>query len=92
MRISPDLIEKIKRNLRTKTKEAEEEISDLAAAAVQDLAISGVIVTNEKDPLTKQAIRLYCKGHYGYDEDTEKFLKAYEKLKEAMSLSGEYHG
>ena len=71
---------------------SEEEITLLISAAADDLKRRGVDVINLEDPLTKQAVRLYCKGHYGYDKDSERFQKAYEALADGMSLSGDYEG
>lgn len=69
---------------------SEEEITLLINAAANDLKRRGVDVINLEDPLTKQAVRLYCKGHYGYDKDSERFQRAYEALADGMSLSGDY--
>ena len=43
------------------------EINDLIDAAKRDLLISGIVVTDETDPLIKRAIVTYCKAHFGYD-------------------------
>lgn len=45
---------------------------------------------DETDPMYYQAIVLYCKAHYGYDEDSERFEKAYNSLRDSMYLSGNY--
>ena len=71
---------------------SEEEITLLIQAAGADLNRRGVNIVDPEDPLTKQAIKLYCKGHYGYDKDSERFQKAYEALADGMSLSGDYEG
>lgn len=69
-----------------------EEVLALAQAAVADLGIAGVYVVDEKDSLTYQAVRLYCKAHYGYDSenDTRRFLEGYKSLKTSMALCGDY--
>ena len=71
---------------------SEEEVDLLIQAAGADLNRRGVNIVDPEDPLTKQAIKLYCKGHYGYDKDSERFQKAYEALADGMSLSGDYEG
>lgn len=76
----------------SQTSTSEEEIALLINAAVGDLGRRGVDIIDLEDPLTKQAVRLYCKGHYGYDKDSERFQKAYEALADGMSLSGDYEG
>ncbi len=88
--ISDDFIGELKKSVRTKATDANSEIKDLAQAAVQDMRLRGVAYKGETDPLTRQAIKLYCKGNYGYDEDAEKFQKAYEALRDSMALSGDY--
>ena len=42
------------------------------------------------DPLVRQAVKIYCRGNYGYDENTERFREAYVALKDAMALCGDY--
>lgn len=66
-----------------------DEVTDLIYAAVNDLSRQGVRAIDLNDALTKQAVKLYCKGSYGYDADT-RFLEAYENLSAAMALCGDY--
>ena len=84
-----EIIEKLKKRIRVRADTSEEEIRDLDRACRKDLEIHGVY-GNEDDPLYYQAIVLYCKAHYGYDEKTERFLEAYESLRDSMELSGDY--
>lgn len=84
------LIDSVKSVIRVKTGDSNEEIKDLIEACKKQMELSGVYVKDDEDPLTRQAIKLYCKGHYGYDENTEKFLAAYVSLRDSMALSGEY--
>lgn len=76
----------------SRSQTSEQEITLLIQAAGADLNRRGVDIIDPNDPLTKQAIKLYCKGHYGYDKDSERFQKAYEALADGMSLSGDYEG
>ena len=85
-------IEELKKAVRVKSREADSEIIELAKAAEMDLMIAGVVSKGEDDPLSHQAIKLYCKANYGYDEKTERFQQAYQSLKNSMALSGEYEG
>ncbi len=71
------------------TETSREEITSLIQAAANDLERQGVEVIELSDPLTKQAVKLYCKAHYGYDNEP-RFQEAYEALSAAMSLSGDY--
>ncbi len=90
MDISQEWVEETKRNIRAKSSEADQEVKGLIEACLKDLEIAGVYVTDAEDPLVKQAVKLYCKGNYGYDDDTERFREAYAALKDAMALCGDY--
>ena len=69
----------------------DDEIQDLIIAAKRDLNITGIINIEEKDPLIKQAIIMYCKANFGLDnKDSEKYKITYEILKNRLSLCGEY--
>lgn len=90
MDISQEWVEETKRNIRAKSSEADQEVKGLIEACLKDLEIAGVYVTDAENPLVKQAVKLYCKGNYGYDDDTERFREAYAALKDAMALCGDY--
>lgn len=66
-----------------------DEVTDLIYAAISDLDRQGVRKIDLEEALTKQAIKLYIKGSYGYDADL-RFLEAYENLSAAMALCGDY--
>lgn len=70
----------------------DEEIWQDVLACCADLKIAGVVKTDLDDPLIQQAVKLYCKAHFGYEEDSEKFQRAYDSLKASLSLSGDYNG
>lgn len=89
--ISDELIEKLRARIRIMSDATDEEISDLALACRRELELAGVY-GDESDPTYYQAVALYCKANYGYDENTEKFGMAFAALRDAMSLSGEYDG
>lgn len=84
------LIDDIKLSLRIKNNAYDMEIQDLIDACKIDLNIAGVQEVDETEPLTAQAIKLYCKGNFGYDENSEKFQQAYESLKIVMALASDY--
>ena len=93
MTITNDFIGEMLNAVRVKqTENSEEEITLLIQAAGADLSRRGVHVVDPTDPLTKQAVKLYCKGHYGYDKDNVRFLMAYESLADGMALCGDYEG
>lgn len=90
MAIDAELIQELMKTVRVKSETAESEVKDLAEACKKDLEIAGVYVKDEEEALCRQAIKLYCKAHYGYDKDSEKFRAAYAALKDSMALSGDY--
>ena len=83
------LIEELKRIVRVRSADAELELQGLGEACKKEMELAG-IYGDETDPLYRQAVRLYCKSHYGYDEDTERFQAAFGSLRDAMALSGNY--
>lgn len=87
--IKSELVETVKQRIRVTTREADEEVEALIDAAIGQLKIAGVSEALE-DSTYIQAIVLYCKGNYGYDENTERFHRAFESLRDAMALSGDY--
>lgn len=69
----------------------DDEVADLIAACKADLRKHGVVKISESDPLIKQAVKLYCKGNFGYGgDDAERFQKSYESLANSLSLCGDY--
>lgn len=85
-----DFLNEMKRAVRVKSDSADQEVADLIDSCENELKIAGVCIKDALDPLSKQAIKLYCKAHYGYDENTERFRLAYASLRDSMALSGEY--
>lgn len=87
--VNKELLEKLKRRVKTMAKSSNEEIEDLVRSCRKELEMAGVY-GDEGDPTYYQAVVLYCKANYGYDEDAERFKKAFDSLRDAMNLSGDY--
>ena len=86
-----NIIEDMLHALRVKpSNHAADEVTDLIMAAAADLQGQGVEKIEFNDPLTKQAVKLYCKAHYGYDSNSEKYLEAYQALSMSMALLSDY--
>lgn len=84
------MLEKIKLTLRINNNAYDQEIEDLIEACKMDLQISGVAssLININDPLIKQAIKTYCKAHFGYDNaDSEKLKESYSLLKQHLAIA-----
>lgn len=86
------MLEKVKLALRIKSVNLDEEIEDLIEACKIDLSVSGVRKIVEEDPLIQRAIIIYCKANFGMDNnDSEKYQKSYDLLKQSLSLCGDYN-
>ena len=86
------MFEKAKLALRLRNAAFDSEITVLIAAAKADLQLAGIEIKEGNEagyPLFEQAIILYCKGHFGYINDADKFIKAYESIKCALAFAGD---
>lgn len=71
-----------------KTNVYDSDIWDLIEAAKADLALAG-IRGDESDPLIRQAIKTYCRLHFGTPADAEKLETSYKEQKaQLMSATG----
>lgn len=90
------MVDKVKLALRVSGDAFDDEVCDLVETACADLRLVGVIVPEigglptSGDPLIDRAITFYAKAHFGFNEDSERYEKAYEHLKCALSLSGNH--
>lgn len=84
-----ETLEKLKKRIRVSASSADSEVEGLIEAAKRELEIAGVYGDVE-DPLYFQAVALYCKARYGYDDSSEKFWAAFGALRDSMALSGDY--
>lgn len=88
---SADLLDDVKLWLRIASNKLDNELTQTLDACKSDLSNAGVKKLDTNDPLIQQAAKLYCKAQFGYDDTADKFAKAYEYLKSALSLSGDYN-
>jgi uncharacterized phage protein (predicted DNA packaging) len=89
------ILDDVKKVLRITNTAFDTEITDLIAAARQDLIISGILeakANDDADPLIKRAIQIYCKANFGWDNpDSESLQQSYVSLKMHLSLAEEYN-
>jgi len=86
------LLDNVKTSLRITNDDYNAEVTGLIESCKLDLNTAGIVNVDENDALTKHAIILYAKGHFGYDnEEAERFLEVYENLKNKMALLSEYN-
>ncbi len=89
--ITTTLIASARGWLRITTTSRDDEIRQVMEACLIDLSIGGVAKIDTSDQAIQQAIKLYLKSQFGYDAKAEKFGQAYEHLKAALALCGDYN-
>lgn len=72
-----------------KTNVYDADIQDLIAAAKADLALVG-ISGDEESPLIRQAIKTYCRLHFGTPENPEKLQASYNEQKAQLICATGY--
>lgn len=81
-----DLREEVKVRLRLKSAAFDDaEVQPLIDACLRDMERVGG-KTDEADPLTRQAVVLYCKANFGFSDDAERYQRAYEALRDSIAL------
>ena len=70
----------------------DDELTSLIEACKIDLKLAGVNKIDINDALIFRAVVFYCKANFWSDSASENYRKAYDNLKTAMALSGEYGG
>ena len=86
--------EKIKKTLRIRHDSLDEEIEENIVTCL--LLLQGVGISPSKacrepeDKLIQKACELYCKWQFDFDGKGERFERAYEGLRDFVSLGGEY--
>ena len=86
------ILEQVKLDLGIKHSKKDSDIQAAIAACFADLRIAGVDNTAETDPLIIAAVKFYCRAFFNYQGDAERYDNAYTKLKQALSLAGDYRG
>ena len=88
------LLDDIKYRLGESSNESDLEVLDLIEAAKLEMESKGLDKSKivETDPLVKQAIVLYCKANYKYEDPkiADRFQYIYEQTLNHMLLSGMY--
>lgn len=87
--MNDELTEFIRLSLRITTTAYDEEINALIGAALIDMENAGVYKPNKDNALIRQAIKLYCIGYFGNRPNAERFIVAYESLRNSIALTGD---
>ncbi|GAB2025816.1 hypothetical protein OfM1_18880 [Lactovum odontotermitis] len=91
-----ELLTKVKTALRVTVADTDldDEINSLILAARADLKVNGIVsdafAESQKD-LIEQAIKIYCKAHFGFDNpDAPRLLESYEGLVNHLSVHSQF--
>ena len=84
------MLEKVKKALRIVTEAYDSELTELIAAAQQDMQIAGVVVPAELDSIVSRAIITYCKMSFGLPEDYDRLKASYDEQKAQLSNATGY--
>lgn len=84
------MIDKVKIALRIKSDAFNEEIQSLIDACKTDLRLAGVDNISETDELVARAVIFYCRAYFFVGDAATRYEQAYQNLKIALSLSGDY--
>lgn len=90
------MLEAIKLSLRVFHNVLDADIQSNIKACMLDLQRVGVAAAvaddSSDDSLITKAAELYCKWQYDFNAKGEQFRKAYENLRDALSLCEDYSG
>ena len=85
-------VEELRKRVGLSNSQFDEELIETQNAAINDLKLSGIkeeaIVAS--DPTVCQAVTAYVRANFRINEKSEKFERAYEKLRHKMSVSKNY--
>ena len=84
--------QEMRQMLRITNQKLDAELEDLKAAFLIDLNLCGVNQIPTDDKLVKSALRLYLRWQENYNGEADRYAKAYNSLKIAISLADEYRG
>lgn len=94
------MVEKIKLAIRVSGEALNDEILDCINACYADMNRVGIVVYNneknvlenkEKDPLIIQCQKLHARWHFNFENQAERYEKAYCAMRDAISLDGDYN-
>lgn len=83
------MLNDVKIALRVSTNAFDGELTDMIAAAQDDLGVVG-IDTSEQMPLVKRAIITYCKLHFGEPSNYDRLKASYDEQKAQLKTTSFY--
>ena len=82
----------VKFSLRIVTTAFDDEIANDISACLIDLARVGIVEIDDTDPVIIRLAELYCKSAFNFEQEGDRYQKAYEFMRDGISLSGDYNG
>lgn len=77
--------------LRLSHSKLDDDIEANVLACKKDMERVGITKTEDTDPIIHKLIELFLKWQYNHMAEGEKFKKAYEEMRDGLSLCGDYH-
>lgn len=85
------MLSQVKESIRIKHDKLDSDLQGHIDACKADLKRAGVTKIDETDALITQAIKIYVKWQVNYEGQADRFMRAYESLRDALSLCGDYN-
>lgn len=87
------MLDLVKKALRITTDAFNDELQNLICSGLTDLGFGGAIpevLTEDGDPIVKQAVITYCKMNFGLPEDYDRLKRSYDEQKAQLGTSSNY--
>lgn len=87
------MLDLVKMALRITTDAFDNELQQLIDSALIDLGFGGAIsevLTEDGDPIVKQAVITYCKMNFGLPEDYDRLKRSYDEQKAQLGTATGY--
>ncbi len=84
------MLNRVKLDLRITHNKLDDNIQESIDACFADLRRIGIISYDDTDPLIMQLVKFYCRYQYNYNGEAGRYRHAYEMLRNAVSLDGDY--
>lgn len=85
------MLGKIKESLRIKHSATDNDLNDMILACKLDLKRVGIVKLDDADALIIQAVKIYVKWQLNFEGEADRFRVAYERMRDSLSLSGDYN-
>lgn len=84
-------LDKVKLALRLVVDDFDDEITTYIDACKKDLERVGITNIDETDAMILRLIILYVKGAFNFEQEGDRYSKAYAFMRDGVSLCGDYN-